>query len=564
MDADAQLALLTKAQLVFAGPGTYLSFPVLSPLSYAPEQLAFVTGGTMTAQDLAELVEFSRVVNVMPSGPIAPTADGEMLWEVCRDVLSTARLAVDTMTPAEQAQYDAALGYLYQPATDGSGLRQDSPALKAYRACRDAYFVAQEAYTAAKLSAETSTDPEDVARWAIDEPRLRADITDRENDWVTTGQRAQVEAAMQVEQAMGARSPSRQWTRWKTSFQDVIDTVTGVDGSQVAVTGMAPADVLQGGNWPSFRLDASEIAGLVAQAPPALRDVLGQGTGGDDLESITFEFRSVGLTRSWLDRTTLTQHFWRLGESGGELSDGASPPSGRCPSVVTGLVLARNIVVKRRAQPPVRLDATRWRELVTLQQAQLARMPAQVRDHRTLTATGATATVAPRAAAWAAGGAVVRDHRGGGGDGGGGVVVRDHRDPGRILIGQIFTSTPTPLPPVVIGPPLPVPVDPVSPDISVLAYICRPLGRCPDPDPSLVWPGTSTGTGTGTGASTGTGAGSTGGPKPARTHVVVRGDTLAAIAKRYYGDPARWPAIAKANKVTDPKSLRVGQQLLIP
>jgi len=556
VDADAQLALLTKAQLVFSNPGTFLSFPVLSPPSYAPEQLAFATGGTMTAQDLAELVDFSRVVNVMPSGPIAPTADGEMLWEVCRDVLATAQLASGTMSAAEQAQYDAALAHLYEPVGQGLGLRRDSAALKAYRACRDAWFVAQEAYAAAKLSAQTSTDPELTARWAVDEPRLRAEISDRESAWATTGQRAQVEAALQVEQAIGARSPSRQWTRWQSMFQDVIDTVTGIDGSQVAVSGMAPADVLDGGTWPSFRLDASEIAGLVAQAPTELRAVLGQGSGGADLESITFEFRSVGLTRSWLDRTALTQHFWRLGPDGGELSDGATPPSGRCPSYVTGLVLARNIVVKRRAQPPVRLNGARWRELVTLHQAQLDRMPAQVRDHRDGGDAPAlrdhrTFTGMMTAAHAVAAGAIVRDHRGGAG-GGGGVVVRDHRDPGRILTGQIFTSTPAD-PPVVIGQPLPVPVDPISPDITVLAYICRPLGRCPDPDPSLTW---STGSATGS---------TTAQPKPApRTHLVVRGDTLAAIAKRYYGDARRWPAIAEANRVTDPKSLKVGQKLLIP
>jgi len=36
MDAAAQLAVMAKAKLVFETPGTFLSFPALSPLSFRP------------------------------------------------------------------------------------------------------------------------------------------------------------------------------------------------------------------------------------------------------------------------------------------------------------------------------------------------------------------------------------------------------------------------------------------------------------------------------------------------------------------------------------------------
>lgn len=49
-----------------------------------------------------------------------------------------------------------------------------------------------------------------------------------------------------------------------------------------------------------------------------------------------------------------------------------------------------------------------------------------------------------------------------------------------------------------------------------------------------------------------------------KTHTVVKGDTLWAIAARYYRDGSRWPRIADANGVTDPRKLRVGQRLTIP
>jgi Contractile injection system tube protein/LysM domain len=49
-----------------------------------------------------------------------------------------------------------------------------------------------------------------------------------------------------------------------------------------------------------------------------------------------------------------------------------------------------------------------------------------------------------------------------------------------------------------------------------------------------------------------------------RSHVVKEGDTLQAIAFRSYGDPTRWRAIAEANGIDDPLSLRRGSVLSIP
>lgn len=50
----------------------------------------------------------------------------------------------------------------------------------------------------------------------------------------------------------------------------------------------------------------------------------------------------------------------------------------------------------------------------------------------------------------------------------------------------------------------------------------------------------------------------------ARTHVVKAGETLAAIAGRFYGKANDWPKIATANGIRDPRTLRVGATLTIP
>jgi len=51
-----------------------------------------------------------------------------------------------------------------------------------------------------------------------------------------------------------------------------------------------------------------------------------------------------------------------------------------------------------------------------------------------------------------------------------------------------------------------------------------------------------------------------------RTYTVRPGDTLSAIAERFYGNPGRWQWIYQANrsKISDPNSIYVGESLTIP
>ncbi|HEY9311286.1 LysM peptidoglycan-binding domain-containing protein [Williamsia sp.] len=50
----------------------------------------------------------------------------------------------------------------------------------------------------------------------------------------------------------------------------------------------------------------------------------------------------------------------------------------------------------------------------------------------------------------------------------------------------------------------------------------------------------------------------------AKKYKVVSGDTLSALAKRFYGDADLFEVIAIANELPDPDVIRTGQVLLIP
>jgi len=62
------------------------------------------------------------------------------------------------------------------------------------------------------------------------------------------------------------------------------------------------------------------------------------------------------------------------------------------------------------------------------------------------------------------------------------------------------------------------------------------------------------------------GCGDPGPPRPGTDYTVRRGDTLARLAARAYGDPAAWPRLLAANsdQLADPDAIFPGQVLHIP
>ena len=505
MDALVQLALMAKAKLVFEAEDTFLSFPALSPLSYPPSDLKLSHDGIATARDLARLSEFARITNQIPRGAVAPVEEGEYLWDICSEVLAIGEPAAGTLSAADQARLDGARAVLYQPSSDGS--HQSSPALIAYKQCRDAQLVALEEYRNQQFTAESATDPAEKARWAtVDEPRLRQAVSAAEEEWRTHGAKAQIEEAMQVEQAFAARQPSLAWEAWKSDFLGDIDLETDTERISFAPTVFTPSDVFDTA-WPRFTLTATEIARLAAEAPPELLDIFGTAVSGGDVESVSFEYRSVALTRSWLPKRLFQSRFWRLGSAGGELSDGAKPPHGRCPAYISALVFARNVEVRRRqqataAQPSatapgalLALDPTRLRvesaqimmarQAPTLNQAaapqaaaQVTKMLQAVRPATRITAMAAAPAANVSAAQPMMAARSARLFRP--------EVFVARRPPMETPIIPQPGPRPTPLP---SPPPVPAPPQVETPhdEVAILAFICRRVPKCPDPDPSLTW-----------------------------------------------------------------------------
>jgi len=499
IDATVVLGLAGKTSRVFAEPGTYLSFP-LSPIGFQRTRFEALARDPMSPEGQHALAEFSLLVNEVPDGPLWQPDGDQRLWDVYGDVLDEAELPDVARTPAEEADYQRAYGVLY--TTDSEDAVVDPPAVVAYNQLRDAYLAAVHEHNNRKGQAELSEDPEVKDRWTRDEPVLLKQVTDAEQDWATAGHRAEVEEAQRVLQELSSRSPLLVWSGYRRLFDPDLPEVffrTSPDGSVYLPTAYAPSDVI-GIRWPTITVTREELRSLAGGAPEALRSRLASSTAGDDIDVVTFEYSAVTVQRPWCAPGVFASRAWRFHHPARVLSDGATPPTGECTAYVSGLVLARNIAVRRRTDRQRSAEATKP-SLGFLPTARLATNPFVARPYpKALLAKRVAARRAlssPRAARALLGtqpaAPRVRDHR----TRTTGPVkraspgVRDHRTKPPV---RVPVKRPPLLPPA--APPRPAPsgssTTTTGPDeIYVLALVCRLLPKCPDPDPSLRWGATA-------------------------------------------------------------------------
>ena len=482
MDSFAQLALMAKAKLVFESPDTFLSFPALQPLSLPPERLQFGKPGAGTAEDLAEQTQFALTVNQIPRGVLAPFEQTEYLWNVYGEVLKTAQLATGVLGEEEKAHLARTLAFLYE--TTPQGIKVDSQALRTYRQYRDANFEAQEEYKNQQLTAEASDDPAIKSRWREeDEPRLRAEVKRLADEWLTHGFKAQVEAALQAEQAYAARAPSLAWSEWRSSYMEDLDNATDTSLMESAVTSYSPYDAFDM-DWPRFMLSRSEIETLIRDAPAELKKIFQSDAAVSTIESLSFQYRSVAVTRPWFRPAVFKSRFWRLPPAADQLSDGMDPANGRCPAYISGLVFARNIEIKFKPHAAPATPIT-GQTLLRLQAAtvnpQIAMLVRRVDDSRAQPSRGSATLRAT----------TVRDHRTASATAATTVTVRDHRagqfsakpGPRPYVVGRPVVTAPQPEPTAPTPQPQPGPTN----EVMILAFICKRVVRCPDPDLTLSW-----------------------------------------------------------------------------
>jgi hypothetical protein len=426
-------------------------------------------------------------------------------WDVYHDLLRGAQLAQGTLTPQQNADLQAAQAFLYTQTPDG--LQTASPAAVLYSQYQNAWFQAAQNYKTQALTAGSSSDPNAKAQWQnTDEPRLRAQVQAAENDWETKGFKAQMEQAKQTELACAALSPQLKWHSWSSQFDPSLDMLTDPNNLSFAITGFSPSDVLDQTNWPTFTIAGSEIPQLISQAPKQLTDLYGTASG-TTIQSLSFEYCSVALTRPWFRPEVFTARFWRFSDPSMQLSDGMAPPQGQWPAYITALVFARNIVVVTRTDtgtmqnqpvrtfPIVPLRATvapaapiktapapppppRLAAQATASPAVMYRLQSSTFQTLPAARAGTIAGTARPAAA----GPQFRP-----------TIATAQQPRPMVATREVFMmpprTGPSPPPQSTPAPSTAPPQQPPASDgrVSILAFICKRLPKCPNPDSALDW-----------------------------------------------------------------------------
>lgn len=512
IDAVVVLGLAGKAVQVFARPGHYLSFAI-APYAMERARLKALISDPLSAEGQSGLAEFSLVVNEVPTGGLWQW-EGKRLWNVYGDVLAGADLAETLLTLSERSDYERAFELLYDVTAEGAP--KPAAITVAYEQYRDAYYAAAQEYKNREQQAESLADSAVRERWAADKPQLLERVTTAELGWATAGHRAEVDEARRLLRDLGSRSPLVVWAGYRRLFDPNLPELyfrTAPDGSLYLPTGYLPGDIVDSG-WSTITVTKGELAALAAAAPEDLRARLGAGIATTTVERVSFEYSAVTISRPWFAPQVLESRAWRFHEPGRFLSDGAEPPSGECTAYVTGLVLARNITVSQRtaaeaspdlgflptakkasrasmipAEPPELVVArAEARRRMLASRAALAPAPATAPASATVVRAGPSIALRARPHLAVARAAVV------------GAAAREVVPPA--------SPPPAPPPPPVHLPalmaipslrhPVVVPAPPPQPtsvvntttepdDVYVLAFICRLLGKSPDPDPALSW-----------------------------------------------------------------------------
>ncbi|HEY7493761.1 MAG TPA: hypothetical protein VIH59_21965, partial [Candidatus Tectomicrobia bacterium] len=222
---------------------------------------------------------------------------------------------------------------------------------------------------------------------------------------------------------------------------------------------------------------------LAQSAPKELRDIFTERNSTSIVTSLSFEFRSVTLVRSWLRPAVFGAHFWKFRDGTPPVSDGATPPRGSWPCYPIAVVFARNIQVTTQAAPqqpqPVKtLPSFAVNPL--LLRRQLLREPPRLEERPPIVATR-LATVRPMVMARPVTGVAPVAAP---------MAVRPVQvSPVRRLSAATYQALPIVTPSGTPAPPsTPPPATGASNNnISILAFICRRLPKTPDPEPALKW-----------------------------------------------------------------------------
>lgn len=521
MNAFIAIALLTKLKLIFETDGggekqdqKFLAFQngeflVGKELFYFIDPEKY---GVNLAEANVKRNEFAGLFNFVAEPADMITLLPDLLPDLYQRVLKKAIPANSHRTPEQEEQYQKAVEFLNrEEVIDGVALTP----LAIYEQYEQLYKTAVSEYKLRQVQAvmaEGVGAEEIKAQWTADEPSLKNAISRALLLWETKGRKNEVEKWLGLFHKLAGASPVTLLGELQTDF-DVFAKKSGADvlASEFSYlpTLFNPSNFFEDQvSWPQLSLDKMEVASLYEKAPESLRKLFQKNENDPAIKKISFEYAVVSIVRDWFPlKDFFLQRFWKLPGDQPPVSDGEG--NGLIPSFPEKLIFVRNVVISYETpvQPTAvkNLSAELFHQLDPQVKTRLKAKSASFLDRRLKFRTAAVTTAASTATSTAVSTAMTTGASSGGataptaGSGTATTASASTVKPiaTRRLNAMLFKSIDIKkFPDIVTKPPVPKPPPPPtpsgvteikSPAMELLAFICRKMPLCPDPDPDLDW-----------------------------------------------------------------------------
>lgn len=498
MNASIAIALLTKLKLIFETDASsekqdqkFLAFQngefnVGKELFYFIEPQKYGVGLT---EANVKRNEFSGLFNFVAEPGDMITLMPDMLSDIYSTVLKKAIPANSHRTPEEELQYRKAIDYLNREETEEGAivtpLGRYEQHQQLYKTCISEYKTRQlQAAMAEGIGADAVK-----AQWNTDEPSFKNAITKALLLWETKGQKNEVEKWLGIFNQLAGAAPISLLADLRSDY-DLFAKISGADGLAAEFSYLPtlfnPSNFFEDQvSWPQLSLDKMEVAALYEKAPEALKKLFQKGEDEPGIRKINFEYAVVSIVREWFPyKDFFQQRFWKLPDGAAAVSDGNG--RGLIPAYPEKLIFVRNVVInfETPVQPAAvkNLSAELFLRLDPQVKLQMKTKSAAVIDKRMKFRTVAAAGPVTDPAL---------------------PIMEARMMPAKPAVTRKFsaalfkTADFRKFSEIAVKPPAPVapppPVNPAgsteikSPAMELLAFICRKMPLCPNPDPNLDW-----------------------------------------------------------------------------
>ncbi|UVI32988.1 hypothetical protein [Paenibacillus spongiae] len=393
MEEKISLALAVKLKKIYDREDQFLSFPMGLTYSYRSLDFMKEQSDLSALERLHYMADFARMINYIPSDRephFSPS--GSFLWNEMKDILINAEFANSTLSPEEVKQLAEAIDFLTdeQIKPDGTKTTVPSDKVKVYTTYKIAYEEANEAYLAEKLTVENATGDEGKRLknfWESGREQQLRNIKDQAmQNWINLGLKNEVESNQMMRNILEVKKYP---VLYRQDYLNDIDLSEVPDaearGIPFCATFFNPRDAFDLNQpWIQVPLIKDEIDSLIQQAPIELKGIFSSDQSNEDIESMSLEYKYVGVKRSWFRPEFFQSRLWKMPDES-VISDGGIPRQGRIPAYITGLLVVRNITVTKKKASAAKANILPILNIVPVQKLNLTREPVhffRIENHR--------------------------------------------------------------------------------------------------------------------------------------------------------------------------------------